>query len=152
MTTNQQNFIQASEIERQKMEQLFKQHGVSSYYFTNTDSYDQEDGYYTGSTTNLPIVFEVKNRDIPSDKYNTIFISKSKVEHLLSISKETGDVPMVFWFFNDGKYYYQQLYHNQYYSSVPTIVPTTTVGAGGVKEYEDMIHFNITPKQLKTIN
>ena len=116
----QDNFIQASIAEREKMTQLFNKIGINSFYFTNVDGYDKEDGYFTGRT-GTPIVFEVKNRDITSTEYKTIMIGEDKIKHLLQIAKTTNNTPYVFWFFNDGTYCFEQIKLEQYYI---TLQPT----------------------------
>jgi hypothetical protein len=42
----------ASENERQKMMQLFKQFGITQFDFTSVKGHDRVDGYYTGKTGN----------------------------------------------------------------------------------------------------
>ncbi|MEC4048779.1 hypothetical protein OX284_005000 [Flavobacterium sp. SUN046] len=152
MENNQDEFIQASIAERQKMLKLFKQNNVTSYIFTDEKGYDKTDGLYTATTTNTPIIFEVKNRDISSTTYDSIVIGRDKVDYLLEQSKITNNVPYVFWFFNDNKYYYQKLDLETYYTNTWLPVSETTMGSTRKKIVEKpFVAFKINPNKIQDL-
>lgn len=140
---NQYKFTQASKKERQLMKQLFDKYEVESFIFTPEDSMDREEGWYTGRTDNVPYIFEVKNRNITSTQYNTIMIEESKVKYLINQAKERNETPVIFFFFNDGYWMYQQLDVNQYYSTVTMPMPVTTMGYNNNKVLKEVVEFPI---------
>ena len=145
----QDKFIEASTKERILMKQLFDQFNVDSYIFTPADSMDREEGFYTGSTTNIPYIFEVKNRTIASTTYDTIMIEASKVNYLLEQAKERNETAVIFFFFRDGYWMHQKLDNNQFYSTVTMPMPITTMGNDNRTVMKECIEFNINKKKLK---
>lgn len=138
-----QKFINASEKERQLMKQLFNQYNVNSYIFTPPDSYDREEGYYTGSTSNIPYIFEVKNRNVTSTRYSTAMIEADKVKYLIEQAKERNEEPILFFFYNDGYWFSQQLDKDFEYPTVSMPMPTTTMGNWKEYVYKDCVEFPI---------
>jgi hypothetical protein len=146
---NQDKFVEASTKERKLMKQLFEQFNVDSYIFTPADSMDREEGFYTGSTTNIPYIFEVKNRTIASTTYDTIMIEESKVKYLLTQAKERNEKAVIFFFFRDGYWMHQELDHNQFYSTVTIPMPITTMGSNNRMVLKECIEFPINKESLK---
>lgn len=142
-------FIEASERERELMTQLFKAYNINSYIFTPAEGYDREEGYYTATTTNQPIIFEVKNRDISSDKYRTTMIEESKVRYLLQKANERNEKAIIFFFFNDGYWMPQELFQDIYYSTSYIPMPATTMGNNNEMVLKPCIEFLVDKSKLK---
>lgn len=143
-------FEVASNAERIQMKRLFIQMGVTAYTFTNSAGYDRYDGKYTASTGN-EYVFEVKNRNIQSDTYSTAIIDATKVEAVINESKNSKHKPVLFFFYSDNKVMFQPLSESQYYSTTKRNIQQSTMGDRTKKE-KTIIEFNITTKQLITLN
>lgn len=140
-------FQEASEIERAKMTQLFELNNITDFSFTPVESYEREDGYYNKATK--AVVFEVKVRNLPSDKYDSTIIEYDKVQHLLAKGKELNRIPFIFFFFNDNKYMAVKLSHDTYYHPMILKCPKTTMG-DSEWVYKRVVDFNIT--NIQTIN
>lgn len=141
----------ASKLEREKMTTLFKQNNVNSFYFTDENGYDREDGFYTATTrtSTKEIVFEVKNRDVASDRYSTTIIEKDKIDYLLQKGEESNHIPYVFFFFTDGYYTAIKLSPDVYYSSFLMDAPATTMG-NNTRVVKEFVGFNILNLQKIT--
>lgn len=144
-------FEQASRLERELMTNLFNQNNVDSFYFTDENGFDREDGYYSATTKTYTkeIVFEVKNRDVASDKYSTTIIEKDKIDYILQKGQDTNHQPYLFFFFNDGKYMSIKLSKDIYYSTILLDAPITTMGVKRMVEKE-FVAFNIQNLQKIT--
>jgi hypothetical protein len=116
-------FTKASEIERQKMEYLFKKYNVSDYEFTPTESFESFDGVFTNSKKEK-IVFEVKVRNVPSTQYKTTIIEEFKLDELLK-KKEPS---YVFVFFTDNKFMCHKIEAKENYKITKQLAPKTTCG------------------------
>jgi hypothetical protein len=143
----QQGFIKASALEREKMTQLFKQNNVIHYEFTPTESYDRIDGYYTGKTGS-EYVFEIKCRENPASAYcyNTA-IELSKVEYMQTNTLNINHEPIVFFFYTDNQCYFERLEYDKKYNSFKALAPKTTCG-DQTMVLKDFVGFNINKKNL----
>lgn len=101
-------FVESSKLERKKMLQVFEKNNITDYEFTDENGFDKYDGIFT-KKDGTSIVYEVKNRNIPSNRYLTTIIERSKYEYLIGLAKTTGSLPYIFIFFTDGKYFVQNL-------------------------------------------
>jgi hypothetical protein len=146
---NQDKFIEASTKERELMKKLFTQNNINSYIFTPADGMDREEGYYTATTTSIPYIFEVKNRNITTDTYKTIAIEESKVRYLLEQAKQRNEQAVIFFFFNDGYWMHQPLYQDVYYHTSNFWMPVTTMGRNNEKVLKPCIEFLIDKTKLK---
>jgi hypothetical protein len=81
----QQHFEKASENERKKMMQLFKQFGITQFDFTSVKGHDRVDGYYTGKTGNDFLKLK-QEQMMQVFTYSTV-IEKSKLEFILNETK-----------------------------------------------------------------
>ena len=118
------NFTKSSTLERTKMESLFEKFNVINYSFTDEDSYEQHDGIFTNSR-NEDIIFEVKVRNVPSNRYSTTVIEESKYNYLMN---QKDKVPFIFIFFSDGTYFPHKLEEVNNYKRTVMSAPKTTAG------------------------
>jgi hypothetical protein len=144
------NFKAAGDFERERMTQLFHQFGVINYEFTNSEGYDRIEGYYTGKTGS-EYVFEVKCRSLTTSAYTHTIIEKSKIEAVVNESKKTNHQPILFFFFEDKKCFYQPLHSDVFYSSYWESAPITTMG---YKRYiqKEFVPFFLDPKKTIKLN
>lgn len=73
---------------------------VELYHFTD-DPYNHIDVFITG-VSNCTSAIEIKDREIPSTKYDTVMIEKTKVDALTKAYEESGYTPYFLTLFNDG--------------------------------------------------
>lgn len=119
-------FETAELAERNNMIALFKQFNVQQYEFTETNTFNNVDGYFTGSTGNQ-VAFEVKVRNTKSDQYSTTIIESFKLDAMHSATSNTQYDPMLFVFFADSKVFFEKLKVDGYEKFVcPT--QATTMG------------------------
>ncbi|MFV8339123.1 hypothetical protein ACNQGL_07615 [Flavobacterium sp. LB3P21] len=144
------NFKQASDKEREQMIKLFNQFGVEHYTFTDPDGYDQYDGCFTGRTGNH-VVFEVKNRDCTSAKYDETVVEKSKVDFLKNETVHMTHEPIIFFFFTDNTCWIEKIKYDQYYSSWGAESPKTTMGNTEMV-MKQFVSFPIDKKKLLLLN
>lgn len=90
-----------SKRERELMEKYMESNGIKTYSFSPIDSFEQWDGKMIDD--GVKIIFEVKVRNIASDKYKTAIIDKVKYDFLMDYTKDTDVQPFIFIFYNDGK-------------------------------------------------
>ena len=145
----QDKFESASQAERDQMKRLFNQMGITAYTFTDSAGFDRYDGKYTGKTGN-EYVFEIKNRQVPSDTYITTLIDADKVEAVINESKKSKHKPALFFFFEDNKVMYQPLSVDQYYQTTTMNIKKTTMG-DTTKRNKTMIEFKINNEKLITL-
>ncbi|KIO50945.1 hypothetical protein IW18_20360 [Flavobacterium hibernum] len=123
---NMTKFERAEKAERDNMIALFKQFNVQHYEFTEANTFDNIDGYFTGSTGNK-VAFEVKNRKTKSDQYPTTIIESFKLDAIHASTNQTEYEPMLFVFFADNKVFFEKLKTGGYETFVcPT--QATTMG------------------------
>jgi hypothetical protein len=115
-------FEQAALLERQKMEQIFKNKNITNYTFTDAKGFDKHDGTFVNTRGEI-ITFEVKVRNVNSGTYNTTVIEQSKYDYLLTQSN-----PHIFIFFQDGRYLLHRLDSNKNYIFSTKFAPKTTSG------------------------
>lgn len=137
------NFEKSSLIERKRMEKLFEKHNVIQYKFTTESSYEQYDGIYINSRGE-EVMFEVKNRNVPSDKYRTTVIEESKFNFLTS---QKDKQPYIFIFFTDGLYFPYNLNDATEYKRTKMLAPKTTAG-DNTKIYKDFVEIVIDKTKL----
>lgn len=143
-------FQQASDKEREQMIKLFNQFGVENYTFSDSNGYDQYDGCFTGRTGNQ-VIFEVKNRDCSSEKYDETVVEKSKVDFLKNETVNMTHEPIIFFFFTDGKCWIERIKYDQYYSSWAAPAPKTTMGDNEMK-IKQFVSFPIDKNKLILLN
>lgn len=103
-------FQLASIKEREYMTNLLRSKGIKDWQVTFTDekSFKQYDGIYENSKGEM-IMFEVKVRNVASNKYPTTVIEQSKYNFLIDAYRKEGVIPYIFIFFTDGKVLIQNL-------------------------------------------
>lgn len=120
----QTKFQRASALERQKMSELLSKYKITDYSFTDDNGYDEYDGTYI-NPFGEDVAFEIKNRNVSSTKYPTTIIEESKYNFLIT---QSIGIPMLYVFFNDGTYFYEELNAAKNYNKVVMGAPSTTMG------------------------
>lgn len=121
------DFIKASRIEREKMDIIFKKYNVTDYEYSPDDGFDGWDGKYTNSKGEQ-IIYEVKVREIASDKYKEVILNKSKVDNIVAMAKQENRIPFAFIFFNDNKVGIINLTEWWWFKQSTILVSKTTMG------------------------
>lgn len=93
---------EASELERTKMIQLFKQMNITEYSFTDPNGYDEQDGQYTNKYGKT-FLFETKVRRFPSTEYSDTMLEMKKIYNLGKAADKINATPLLFIFFTDNK-------------------------------------------------
>jgi hypothetical protein len=142
---NNEKFDLAEYKERVLAERLFQQQNINQYVFTETRNGAQHDGWYTATTSTnkvREVVFEIKNRNIKSNKYKTTFIEADKVKHLQREANKTGHIPYGFVFWTDNKYMSFKINKDYDYPTVKRWCPEKTMGNTTMVE-KDCVDFKI---------
>lgn len=96
-------FTEAETLERALATRLFKQAGITEFYFSEIESKSKTDGFfYEAGRKNH---FEIKVRSFSQRKFKTFMIERQKIESLVPLHKEGYTV----WYINfftedDGSY------------------------------------------------
>jgi len=80
-------FNRAEQNERDLMVKLFNKYKITDYSFTEIGSFDQWDGEFVNKKGET-IIFEVKNRQFPHDRYETTILESHKIQFLLKKGRE----------------------------------------------------------------
>lgn len=96
-------FEEASLVERRLTKDFLVGTGIAekAIYFTDAKSYAAYDGSFY--VNNQKIMFEVKVRNVPSDRYSNTVIEQGKYNYLMACAKNSGVKPYIIIFFTDGK-------------------------------------------------
>lgn len=131
-------FDRYSKAEENNMAYLFQQNDVEDFCFTQTSS--QYDGQFT-TKSGREAIFEVKNRAVSHNTYNTTIIEKSKFDYMRKAAKEMKVQPLLFVFFKDNKYLTIDL--NTANPRFNSIYAPATTAVSSNKILKEMAHFNI---------
>ena len=117
-------FQEASKLERDKMTKILQENRIDIFSFTPDDTFERYDGIFINSK-GKKIIFEVKNRAIPSDKFPTTIIEEHKYEFLIN---QTIGEPWLFVFFSDDVYLMEKIKESKNYNRLTIGAGKTTMG------------------------
>lgn len=122
-------FEEASLVERRLTKEFLVSTGIAekAIYFTDAKSYAAYDGsfYVNGQK----IMFEVKVRNVSSDRYENTVIEQGKYNYLMACAKNSGVKPYIIIFFTDGKVLVKNIEHcevklSEKYAPITTAIYT----------------------------
>jgi len=93
-------FISASIRERNKMEEIFIQRGITAYEFSDPDSFDSWDFKFTAKGNDF--IGDIKIRNIKSTDYDEALINAAKIKYLREEGSRTGRLPVIVCSYTDG--------------------------------------------------
>lgn len=99
---------QYEEKGRMKLEKLLNASRKIKSYLFSTNRYDRYDCTSTGTSGELTI-FEIKDRQIPSDKYDTILLERGKYDAMVKAYQDSGYTPYYINFYTDCYYVFPLL-------------------------------------------
>lgn len=88
---------------RKKLENLFNNSNKIAKYEFSKFKFERYDCLSTGLTGELS-VYEIKDRDIDSTKYETLMMERSKYDALIDVYKKSGYTPYYVNFYRDCIY------------------------------------------------